>query len=93
MSRICLLCGENETQEATDNKVCDTCYKNAADHLESNAELYAVADDMLEACQTAVYALNQIPNTKLRPEVRNHRNTYSVCSMLDALIAKAKGRT
>lgn len=45
---------------------------------------------LLNACKVAVDALNQIPCRRLTSDV--HKNTYSVCSMLDAVIAKAEGK-
>lgn len=56
----------------------------------ANARLIAAAPELLEACKVAVDALNQIPNRRF--DSYPHKNTYSVCSMLDALIAKVEGR-
>lgn len=57
-----------------------------------DAHLLAVAPELLEACRQAVEALNQIPSKPL-DSTNGHRNTYSVCSMLDTVIAKAEGQS
>ena len=62
--------------------------QDTIDDLEKNRPLYDSASDLLEACKTAVLALNQIPNTKLSPIVGVHKTTYSVCSMLGTIIEK-----
>lgn len=55
-----------------------------------NTRLIAAAPELLEACRIAVNALNQIPNRRIDSGI--HKNTYSVCSMLDKIIAAAEGR-
>lgn len=56
MSRICLLCNENETDQTPGikRKVCDPCADNAVDILERNAEIYGAAEEMFEACSMVV---------------------------------------
>jgi len=54
ISQICLLCGENETQEGTQkHKVCDQCYENAGDYLEQNVEMLALIPDLIDVCTQA----------------------------------------
>lgn len=53
MSQICLLCGENEMQETTHHRICDACYDNAGDYLESNVHRIKAIPYLIEACKLA----------------------------------------
>jgi hypothetical protein len=48
--------------------------------------LHENAGDLLTACRAALNALNQIPNKKLNGAFKD---SYAVCSHLDAMIAQA----
>ena len=54
MSRICLLCDENETPDGHNN-ICDPCFDNAGEYVERNINLIKAIPDLLEAA-TAVVA-------------------------------------
>ena len=55
MSRICLLCRENETTGS--DKTCQLCQENACDILERNADLFAAAPDLFDAASLAVVSM------------------------------------
>ena len=57
MSRICLHCRENET--AGNHKICDTCFDNAGDFLETNVEVIKAIPWLLEACGLALDEIGQ----------------------------------
>ena len=89
MSRICLLCRENETEDS--NKVCDLCCENASDHLERSAELFGAAQDMLDALEIAA---NRIKATLMHetPGSGEFQDLDWVLQTIHTTIAKAKGR-
>jgi hypothetical protein len=57
MSRICLHCEENETTGP--HKICDTCFDNAGDFLETNVERIQAIPWLLEACGLALDEIGQ----------------------------------
>ena len=59
MSQICQLCGENETQEETQNRICDACYDNAGHYLENNVHLINAIPYLVEACILAEEEISQ----------------------------------
>jgi hypothetical protein len=79
------ICADNEHESLVAEVFDET------DQWRANARLIASAPDLLEACKAAVFALNQIPSRTLHPMVGVHKTTYSICSLLDAVIQKAEG--
>ena len=81
MSRICLLCRENETTGS--DKTCQLCQENACDTLEQNAELIAAAPDYDEEMREVLDFLIGLP-LAIRPVKQIAR--------IRRLIAKAEAR-
>jgi hypothetical protein len=59
MSQICQLCGENETEESTHNRICDACYDNAGNYLETNMHLIKAIPYLIDACNLAEEEISQ----------------------------------
>lgn len=55
MSKICFLCGENETPEGSvSHNICDRCFDNAGDYIETNIYMIRALPYLLEACYAAL---------------------------------------
>ena len=57
MSNLCPLCAENETPEGRTH-LCDTCYDNAGEYLDTNIHLILALPHLLGACETAIAELH-----------------------------------
>ena len=90
MSRVCLVCQENETAEGTHRKVCEACYENAGDELERHVELYVAAPALAEQLQVLVdmarSAAGNWENGNLADAVRNLQRVADEAETLLATI-------
>jgi hypothetical protein len=89
MSRICLLCKENETPDGHCN-ICEPCYDNAGTLLEQNAELYVSAPKLLERCKMSLADAEAAIAT---PEEVAGYNWQSIAADLRIVIDEAEGST
>lgn len=53
MSKLCLLCGQKEKAESRTN-LCDDCYNNAGEYIDTNIHLMLALSELVTACETAL---------------------------------------
>jgi hypothetical protein len=87
MSRICLHCREDETTGT--HKICDTCFDNAGDFLETNVERIKAFPWLLEACGLALDEIGQWVEVMGGAEDPRTRHTLAA---LNEAIAKATAK-
>jgi len=94
MPTICLLCGENETPDAT-HSICDPCFNDAGNYIETNIHMILAIPDLLKCtrylrlvCEDRLSIERETDND---PEVVKHYELLFADANAAIAISKNKG--
>lgn len=91
MSNICLLCGENETPEGSVfHNICDRCFDNAGDYIETNVHCLLAFPYLLESLKDAADALDDFYEAD--PTAAGQHFGMALRQRMNTAIEKAKDK-
>lgn len=89
MSRLCLLCGENETPEGKNLLICDTCFDHAGNYLEQNARLIKAIPHLVAALKGLVDAFDMPDVLEHEDDLKSGVHDPASCALCSAQAALA----